>query len=76
MGKDKSCEYVEVNEVIESTEYWNGLQAKKKYNDSDLVFLQLRLQNTTMWSWRIKKYPRRTQDRFAQLKEQYPEVFH
>ena len=49
--EDKRCEYLEVNEIIESAELKNWTSTKgKSIIESDLVFLELRLQNTDVWS--------------------------
>ena len=57
--EDKRCEYLEVNEIIESTEFRKWTSTKgKNITESDLVFSPVRLQNSAMWSWRIKKITR------------------
>ena len=49
--EDKTCEYLEINKIIEPTDFKKGTSTKGKSSvESDLVFLQLRLQNTAMWS--------------------------
>ena len=58
--EDATCEYLEVNEVIESTEFQNWPpRPRPKIVDSDWYFLQPRSQNTIMWSWRINTFHRK-----------------
>ena len=41
--EDKTCKYLEVNEIVESTEFRNWISTKgKSIIESNLVFLQLR----------------------------------
>ena len=53
--EDKSCEYLEVNEVIESTECQNWTpKQRKNLIDFDLVFSPAQVtEHCTVWSCRI-----------------------
>ena len=50
--EDKTCDYLEVNEIMELTDLKNKIHTRSKdIVESDLVFsLQLKLQNTAMWN--------------------------
>ena len=49
--EDKTCEYLEVNEIIESAEFKNWtIQKVRALLSPTWCFLQLRLQNIIMWS--------------------------
>ena len=68
--------YQEVNEVIESTEYKNWTQRhRKSIIESDLVFSPAQVTEHLCVELRYQNISQETKDRFARLKEQYPEVF-
>ena len=49
--EDKSCDYLEINEIAELADLKKEFSTKgKSIVESDLVFLQLKSQNTDMWS--------------------------
>ena len=74
--EDKTCEYLEVNEVIESTEYQNWTpRQRKSIVDSDLVFSPAQVTEHHNVELKKQKISQETKDRFVKLKEQYPEVF-
>ena len=74
--EDKSCEYVEVNEVTESTEYQNlTLRHRKSIIDSDLVFSLAQVAEHHSVELKDQNISQETKDRFVKFKEQYPEVF-
>ena len=74
--EDKSCEYLEVNEVIESTEYKNWTpRQRKNIIDSNLVFSPAQVTEHHCVELKDQNISQETKDRFVKLKEQYPEVF-
>ena len=74
--EDKNCEYLEVNEVIESTEFckWTPKQ-RKNIIDSDLVFSPAQVTEHHHVELKDQEISQETKDRFEELKQQYPEVF-
>ena len=49
--EDKTCDYLEVNKIVELTDLKRRTPAKgKSIVESDLVFSPAQLQNTAMWS--------------------------
>ena len=74
--EDKSCEYLEVNEVIESTEFqnWNPRQ-RHNIVDSDLVFSPAQVTKHQCVELKDQDISQETRDRFKILKTKYPEVF-
>ena len=74
--EDKSCEYLEVNEVIESTEYQNWIpKTEKNIIDSDLVFSPAQVTEHCEVELKDQDGSQETKDRFVKLKEKYPEVY-
>ena len=74
--QDKSCDYLEVNEVIESTEFCNWtLRQRKSFIDSDLVFSPAQVTEHYHVELKDQEISQETKDRFEKLKNQYPEVF-
>ena len=74
--EDKSCKYLEVNEVIESTEYWNWTpRQRKSIIDSNLVFSPAQVTEHCCVELKDQNISQETKNRFVKLKEQYPEVF-
>ena len=74
--EDKSCEYLEVNEVIESTECQNWTpKQRKNLIDSDLVFSPAQVTEHHHVELQDHNISHKTKDRFVKLKEKYPEVF-
>ena len=75
--EDKTCEYLEVNEVIESTEFRNWTPRKgKSIIDADLVFSPAQV--TEHWhcvELKDQEISQETKERFQELKEKYPKVF-
>ena len=68
--EDKPCEYLEVNEVIESTEYRNWtLRQRKNIIDSDLVFSPARVTEHCRVELKDQNISQETKDRFAKLKK-------
>ena len=74
--EDKSCEYLEVNKVIKSTEYQNWTpKQRKNIIDSDLVFSPAQVTEHHQVELKDQDVSQETKDRFVKLKEKYPEVF-
>ena len=74
--EDKTCEYLEVSEVIESTEFRNGTPRKgKSIIDSDLVFSPAQVADHCHVELKDQKVSQETKERFQELKEKYPNVF-
>ena len=74
--KDKSCEYLEVNKVIESIEFQNWTpRQRKNIIDSDLVFSPAQVTEHHHVELKDQYISQDTRDRFDRLKEKYPEVF-
>ena len=74
--EDATCEYLEVNEVIESTEFHNWTpRPRPNVVDSDLVFSPA--QDTEYHHVKLKDQhiSQETKDRFEELKKKDPEVF-
>ena len=76
MGRRQTCEYLKVNEVIESTEcrHWTPRQ-RKNIADLDLVFSPAQVTKHHHLELKDHKISQETKDRFVKLNEQYPEVF-
>ena len=74
--EDKTCKYLEVNEVIESTEFRNWTPRKgKSIIDSDLVFSPAQVTEHRCVELKDQKISQETKERFEKLKEKYPKVF-
>ena len=73
--KDAICEYLEVNGVIESTEFCNWtLRSKPNVIDSDLVFSPAQVMEHHRVGLKDQHISQDTKDRFEELKKKYPEV--
>ena len=73
--KDAICEYLEVNGVIESTEFCNWtLRSKPNVIDSDLVFSPAQVTEHHRMELKDQHISQDTKDRFEELKKKYPEV--
>ena len=74
--EDKSSEYLEINEVIESTEFRNWTPRKSQnIVDSDLVFSPAQVTEHYHVELKDQDISQETRDRFEILEEKYPEVF-
>ena len=74
--QDKNCEYLEVNEVIESTEFHNWTsRPRKSIIDSDLVFSPAQVTEHHHVELKDQEISQETKDKFEKLKQQCPEVF-
>ena len=74
--ENRSCEYLEVNKVIESTEFHNWTPRQRKdIIDSDLVFSPAQVPECCCVELKDQAISQDTKDRFDKLKEKCPEVF-
>ena len=74
--EDVTCEYLEVNEVIESTEFKNWTpRQRKNIIDSDLIFSPAQVTEHHCVELMDQDITQDTRDRFDMLKKKYPEVF-
>ena len=74
--EDKTCEYLEVNEVVESTEFRNWTSRKgKSIIDSNLLFSPAQVTEHRCVELKDQKISQETKERFQELKEKYPKVF-
>ena len=72
----KTCKYLEVNEVIESTEFRNWTSRKvKSIIESDLVFSPAQIAEYCHVELKDQEISQETKERFEKLKEKYPKVF-
>ena len=71
--EDKTCEYLEVNEIIESAEFRNW--ASTKGTESDLVFSPAQVTEQCCVELKHQEISQETKERFKKLKEKYPKVF-
>ena len=68
--EDKTCKYLEVNEVIESKEFRNGTpKTGKSINDSDLVFSPPQVTEHHRVEQKDQEISQETKDRFEKLKK-------
>ena len=74
--EDKICEYLEVNKIVESTEFRNWTPGKgKSIIESDLVFSPARVTEHHHVELKDQEILQQTKERFEKLKEKYPKVF-
>ena len=74
--EDKTCEYLEVNEIIESAEFRNWTSTKgKSITQSDLVFSPAQVTEHHHVELKDQEISQETKERFEKLKEKYPKVF-
>ena len=74
--EDKTCEYLEVNETIESAEFTNWTSAKGKgIIESNLVFSPAQVTEHCCVELKDQDISQGTRERFEKLKEKYPKVF-
>ena len=74
--EDKSCEYLEVNEVIKLMECCNWVpRQRRNITDSDLVFSPAQVTELCHVELKDQEISQDTRDRFVKLKEIYPKVF-
>ena len=74
--EDKTCEYLEVSEVIESKEFRNWTpKTGKSIIDADLVFSPAQVTEHCHMELKDQEISEETMNRFEKLKKQYPNVF-
>ena len=74
--EDKTCEYLEVNEIVESAEFRNWTSTKgKSITESDLVFSPAQVTEHCCVELKDQDISQETKERFKKLKEKYPKVF-
>ena len=74
--EDKTCKYLEVNEIVESTEFRNCTSTKgKSIIESDLVFSPAQVTEHHCVELKDQEISRETKERFEKIKEKYPKVF-
>ena len=74
--EDKTCEHLEVNEVIESTEFRNWTSRKgKSIIDSDLVFSPAQVTEHHHVELKDQEISQEPKERFEKPKEKYPKIF-
>ena len=74
--EDKTCECLEVSQVIESTGFrsWTPNRGKSIF-DPDLVFFPAQVTEHCCVELKDQEICQERKDRFEKLKKQYPEVF-
>ena len=74
--ENKTCEYLEVNEIVESTEFRNWTLTKvKSIIESDLVFSPAQVTEHCRVELKDQEILQETKVRFEKLKEKYPKFF-
>ena len=74
--EDKICKYLEVNEIIESTELKNWTSTKgKRIIESDLVFSPAQVTEHCCVELKDQDISQETRERFEKLKKNHPKVF-
>ena len=76
-GEDASCEYVEVNEIIEDVRgvHWQPPHACKMVT-SDLVYSPAQVTEHRRVELKDQSISEDTKRKFKKLKEQFPKCFH
>ena len=74
--EDKTCEYLEVNEVIESIEFRNWTSTKgKSIIEANLMFSPAQVTEHCRVELKDQEISQETKERFEKLKEKYQKVF-
>ena len=68
--EDKTCDYLEINEIIELADLKKRFHTKgKRIVKSDLVFSSAQVTEPRhMWSWKDQEITQETRERFEKLK--------
>ena len=75
--EDKSCEYLEVSKVIESTEYRNWTPRQRfDVTKCDLVSSPAQVKEHRKVELKDQDVSQETKQRFVKPKEKYPKFFH
>ena len=74
--EDKTCEYLEINEIVELTDLKNRTPTKgKSIVESDLVFSPAQVTEHCHVELKDQEISQETRERFEKLKVKYPKVF-
>ena len=74
--EDKTCKYLEVNEIVKAAELRNWISTKgKSIIESDLVFSPAQVTEHCCVELKDQEISQETKKRFEKLKEKYPKVF-
>ena len=74
--EDKTCKYLEVNEIIESTDFKKWTSTKgKSIVESNLVFSPAQVTEHCSVELKDQEISQETRERFEKLKRKYPKVF-
>ena len=74
--EDKTCEYLEVNEIIELAEFRNWTSTRgESITESDLVFSSAQVTEQHCVQLKDQDISQETKERFAKFKEKYPKGF-
>ena len=74
--EDKTCEYLEINEIIETVDLKKGTSTKgKSIVESDLVFSPAEVTEHHPVELKDQEISQETRERFKDLKGKYPKVF-
>ena len=74
--EDKSCDYMEINEIIELADLKKDLSTKgRSIAESDLVFSPAQVTEHRCVELKDQEITQETRERFEKLKGKYPKVF-
>ena len=73
--ENATCKYLEINQVIESTEFHNWTPRPRPNVDSDLVLSPAQVTENHHVELMDQHISQDTKDRFKELKKKCPEVF-
>ena len=74
--EDKSCDYLEINEIIELADLKKEFSTKgKNIVESDLVFSPAQVTEHQCVKLKDQEITKQTRERFEKLKGNYPKVF-
>ena len=74
--EDKTCKYLEINEIVELTDLKNRTPTKgKSIVESDLVFSPAQIPEHHRVELKDQEISQETRERFKELKGKYPKVF-
>ena len=74
--KDKSCDYLEINEIAQLTDLQKDLPTKgRSIQESDLVFSPAQVTEHQCVELKDQQISEQTRQKFEKLKGKYPKVF-
>ena len=74
--EDRTCNYLEINEIIETTDYKKGTSTKgRSMVEYDLVFSPAQVTEHHHLELKDQQISQKTRERFKELKGKYPKVF-